>query len=482
MISLLFLILPIVFALLTLLGPEKHAAKIGFVLSHVTLLLSAYGYYEYMYVGHDQFVFDINWLHHPLSKFKLTIDGISLLLIILVNICMPYILLSVAKKELKNKKAFIFSLFLSQFALMGVFLADDLLLYYIFWELSILPAYFLLIYWGGENKVKITVKFFLYTILGSLFMLVAIIYLYANFNQIPLDSQSVFDLSIKSSNQKWLFWGFMIAYAIKLPLIPLHTWQADTYKMAPSQATMILSGLMAKMALFSLVRWLMPLFPDAVIEYGPIIAIVAVVGVIYGSVVAIMQSEMKRMFAFASLAHISLMVAGIFSLTRNGIEGAFIQAFSHGINTIGLFVCADIIYNRLGTTEFVPLGGIRKIAPRFTTVLFVMMFAVVALPFTNSFIGELVVLFGIFDYSPILACIAVFSLVLGAVYMLRMFRRVILGPPRPETANFRDLYTSEKIVLYPMVLMIFVFGIVYQPFFDLTNDTVTRILRDILIR
>jgi len=300
-------------------------------------------------------------------------------------------------------------------------------LYYIFWELTIIPAYFMLLHWGGRNRKRITFKFFLYTVFGSLLMMVSIIYLYANYAKGgAIDSVSIFNLNVDIDAQNWIFVGFIMAFAVKLPLIPFHTWQANTYHMAPTQGTMILSGLLAKMALFSIVRWMMPGLPAATTYFAPYILTMAVLGVIYAGIIAIMQKDMKRMFAYVSLAHISLMVAGLFSLSASGIQGAFTQAFSHGFNTVALFICADIIQSRVGTTDLTKLGGIRKIAPKFTTAFFIVMFATAAIPFSNSFIGELVTLYGVFQYSAIWALIAAFSLVLGAIFMLRMFRQAVL--------------------------------------------------------
>ncbi len=477
MISILLLILPLLFSLIILAGPKQHTARLSAGLSVVSLLVSVYAYCEFMQHGVTQFNFDYEWIKNPSIHVKFTMDGIALLLIILTNLCIPFVHLSASARKLDHPRIFHFLIFLMQSALIGVFISNDLLLYYVFWELTIIPAYFLLLYWGGQNRRRITLKFFLYTVFGSLLMMVAIFYLYANYSQGgALDSISIYNIKVEPKAQTWLFIGFMMAFGVKLPLIPLHTWQANTYHMAPNQGTMILSGLLAKMALFSIVRWMMPIVPIAVVKLAPYVAGIAVIGVIYAGIVAIMQKDMKRMFAYVSLAHISLMVAGIFSLNQSGIQGAFVQAFSHGINTIALFICADIIQNRTGTTELSRLGGIRKIAPKFTTVFFVVMLATAAIPFSNSFISELVVLYGIFHATPTIAFVAVFSLVLGAVFMLRMFRQAVLGPENSNTSGFRDLSISEKITTYPFVILIFVFGLVYQPVFNVSTDSVNNLL------
>jgi len=481
MISILLLILPLLVALLTLVGPKKSVGLFASILSFASLALALYAYWEFTTNGAGAFNFNLVWIKNPAINLNFTVDGIAILLIVMTNICMPFIHLSVNNRDLKQPRIYHFLISIIHFALLGVFLSNDLLLYYVFWELTIIPAYFMLLYWGGRNRKRITFKFFLYTVLGSLLMLVSIIYLYANYAKGgSIDSVSIFNMNVNVDAQNWIFIGFMMAFAVKLPLIPFHTWQANTYHMAPTQGTMILSGLLAKMALFSIVRWMMPGLPDATRYFAPYILVIAVLGVIYAGVIAIMQKDMKKLFAYASLAHISLMVAGLFSLNAAGIQGAFTQAFSHGFNTVALFICADIIQSRVGTTELSKLGGIRKIAPKFTTAFFIVMFATAAIPFSNSFIGELVTLYGVFQYSALWALIASLSLVLGAVFMLRMFRQAVLGPDNPNTAGFKDLGGSEQMSIYPFVILIFVFGLVYQPVFDLIDGTALNVINKVV--
>jgi NADH-quinone oxidoreductase subunit M len=482
MISVLLIILPLLIGFVAL-ASKGAAGKVSTVLSLGSLALSIYAYYEFITNGSGAFNFNQVWIKNPAINIKFTIDGIALLLIIMTNICIPFIHLSANKRGIDKPHIYHFLISMMQFALIGVFIADDLLLYYVFWELTIIPAYFMLIYWGGRNRKRITFKFFLYTVFGSLFMLISILYLYANYSKgAAIDSVSIFGMNVEVEAQYYLFIGFLLAFAVKLPLIPFHTWQANTYQMAPSQGTMILSGLLAKMALFSIVRWMMPVLPTATIFYAPYILIFAVCGVIYAGIVAIMQKDMKKLFAYVSLAHISLMVAGIFTLNPTGIQGAFVQAFSHGFNTVALFICADIIQNRVGSTELSKLGGLRKQAPHFITAFFVIMLATAAIPFSNSFIGELMTLYGVFQYSAIWALVAAFSLVLGAIFMLRMFRQAALGPQNSGTMGFKDLSLSELITIYPFVILIFVFGLVYQPLLDLLGAPVNNLIQTLVTK
>lgn len=479
MISILLIILPVVFGLLVLAGPVKGTGRLSTILSLATMFIALYGYSSFKSQGAADFNVDMEWIKNPSVHIKFTVDGIALLMLIMVNICIPFIHLSADKRELNQPRIFHFLIFMMQAALAGVFLADDLVLYYIFWELTIIPAYFMLIYWGGKNRRNITFKFFLYTVFGSLFMMVSILYLYAQYaNGMSINSQSIYGMNVPVGAQQWLFAGFLLAFAVKLPLIPFHTWQANTYHMAPNQATMILSGLLAKMALFAMVRWMIPALPVATQTHAPLLMVASVGGVIYAGIIAIMQKDIKKMLAYVSLAHISLMVAGIFSLNIVGMQGAFTQAFSHGLNTVALFICVDIIQSRLGTTDLTKMGGLRKQAPKFATAFFIIMFATAAIPFSNSFIGEVVTLYGVFTYSAIYAVIAAFSLVLGAVFMLRMFRQAVLGPENAQTAGFKDICGTETASLIPFVLLIFVFGVVYQPVFDLVVQPLQSILNN----
>lgn len=478
MILLLILLLPLLNALITLTGPKQGATRFATVLALLELAATLVVYFLFREGNHpEMFTLDIPWIESPNVHFRLSLDGISMLMIGLTNISIPFILLSSNNREFYRPRSFFFLIQIMQFALVGVFLADDGLLYYVFWELTLIPAYFILLYWGGKTRKKVTLKFFLYTLAGSLCMMLGFIYLFYTMGGVEaLSTGTLYAADFNSNEETWLFLAFIFAFAIKIPIIPFHTWQADTYHVAPAQGTMLLSGLMAKMGLFSIVKWCIPVFPNAVVTLGPWVIALCITGIIYGSIIAIWQRDIKRLFAYASLAHMGLMTAGIFALTANGIEGAMVQAFSHGINTIGLFICADIIYSRMKTHDFRVLGGIRQKAPVFSTCFMVIVIGTIALPFTNSFVGELVTLYGIFEYNPLLSGLAALSLVFGAIYMLRMFKRAMLGETRPGTEHFHDLTTSEKWVLFPIVMMIFLFGIWYRPFFDLTGPAIHSIL------
>lgn len=476
MISVILLLLPFIGSWLVLASPKKHAARIALVPALLQLGVTAWAYCHYVTAGGADFALDLPWIAKPDVHFHVGLDGVALLMVALVNISLPLIILSGFNREFKRPNIFFFMVLFMQFALTGVFIALDGLLYYVFWELTLIPAYFILMYWGGENRSAVTLKFFIYTLAGSLCMMLGFIYLYHAAGN-SLDTAALYALKLPVDVQNWLFAAFFLAFAIKIPIVPFHTWQSETYKTAPAQGTMLLSALMAKMGLFSLFRWLLPLFPDAMAMWGPWVVGLSVAGVLYGSLIAIRQKDLKRLFAYISLAHMGLMAAGLFSLTADGINGGMVQAFAHGINTIGLFVCADIIESRMKTNSLEKLGGIRKVAPTFATVFLIIVLASIALPFTNSFVSEVVLMSGVFRYGVWTGFFASLSLIFGAVYMLRMYKSAMLGETNAHTEHFADLTASEKWVLFPVVGLIFFFGLVYQPLFDLTGPAIDNMLQ-----
>jgi NADH-quinone oxidoreductase subunit M len=369
-----------------------------------------------------------------------------------------------------------------QFALLGVFMAMDGLLYYIFWELALIPIYFIALRWGGVNRAPVTLKFFIYTLAGSLLMLFGFIMLYWYNPNHSFDIRDLYNTQISSYNQSWLFWMFFIAFAIKIPIVPFHTWQPDTYKEAPTQGTMLLSGIMLKMGTYSLIRWLLPVVPEGVAKWGPLAITLCVIGIVYTSIIAIMQSDLKKLFAYSSIAHVGLISAGIFSLNIQGMQGSVVQMLAHGINVLGLFFCADIIFNRTKTFNIDGLGGIRNLAPQFNTLFMIIVLGSVALPLTNGFIGEFLLLYGIYEYNSWLSVFAALTVILGAVYMLRMFQRVMLGNVNDTTSAFEDVKWNEKLVLNIIAIVVIVMGIYPKPVFDIAQPALETILNKALIK
>jgi NADH-quinone oxidoreductase subunit M len=410
-------------------------------------------------------------------NFVLNVDGLSVMMILLTTLATPLIIYSAYKSRDERRPSFYALVLLMEMALVGVFSAADVLLFYVFWELALLPIYFITAFLGGENAKKITLKFFIYTLVGSLFMLVAILYIYTH-TAAPhsFNFASFYSAVIEQGAQTWVFWAFFLAFAIKIPIFPFHTWQPTTYTTAPTEGSMLLAGIMLKMGLYGIFRFIIPLCPVALEQYGMVVIVLAIIGVIYGSIIAIKQSNIKRMIAFSSMAHVGLIAAAIFTKTEYGMQGAILQMLSHGINVVGLFFCYEIIVRRTGTDEIASLGGIATKAPRFAIFFMIVMLGSVALPLTNSFVGEFLMMMGLFEYNVWICAIAGLSIIFGAVYMLWMYQRVMLGETKPATENFTDLTCQETIVLTPIAVLIFWIGIFPNMFLEITAPAVKSFL------
>jgi NADH-quinone oxidoreductase subunit M len=423
-------------------------------------------------------VVDCPWIEELGIHFKLGLDGISLILILLTNLSIPLILLSARRHAFAQNSYFHSLVFLMQIGLTGVFTSLDAFLFYVFWEVALIPIYFICAIWGGENKVAVTFKFFIYTVVGSLCMLIGIIYLYL---QTPgnhsFDLEAFKMVSLDQTSQIWLFWAFFIAFAIKMPIFPFHTWQPDTYTTAPAQGSMLLSGVMLKMGVFGVIRWILPLFPLAVAQYSCLIITLSIVGVVYGAVIAIMQKDMKKLIAYSSISHVGLISAGLFTGNLFGIQGAVIQMLSHGINVIGLFFIIDIIENRTGTRQIADLGGVRNVAPKLATFFAIIMLGSVALPLTNGFVGEFLLLTSVFKYKAIFAAFAGLSVILGAVYMLRMYKTTMLGETNATTGAFQDVDAIEFIGLSFIVLLVVVIGVYPQALLSLSEPEAVNVIK-----
>jgi NADH-quinone oxidoreductase subunit M len=372
---------------------------------------------------------------------------------------------------------------LSQAGLMGVFLAMDALLFYFFWELALIPVYFLCSIWGGEKRIQATFKFFIYTFVGSLLMLVGIIWLYTHTADHSFSLNSFYQLRsrVGGQDQMWLFWLFFIAFGIKMPIWPLHTWQPDTYEQSPTATTMVLSGIMVKMGLFGIIRWLAPVLPVGTWAWGDTASALCIIGMIYASLVAIRQDDLKRLVAYSSIAHIGLMCLAIFATTTTGLQGVMIQMFNHGINIIGMWIVVDLIERQFHTRKISELGGLAQKAPTLAILLVIVALANVALPLTNAFIGEFLLFSGVFSstatsYNVVFTVVAGLSIILSAVYTLNMIQRVFFGDTNALTEKGKDIRLNEKWVLVAIVVLILVVGIYPKPVLDLTKDTVETIL------
>jgi NADH-quinone oxidoreductase subunit M len=469
---------PLVTALMLFLFRPQNAKVLALISSLVELIVSIVVVVNFDTNTLVQFVIDIPWINSIGVNFAVGIDGISLLLVLLTTVLVPLIILSSFGNNNKSH-TFYGLILLMQMALVGVFTARDGFLFYLFWEMALIPIYFICLIWGGENRAQSTLKFFIYTLAGSLFMLIALVYLYLQtpgVHSFSIDALYTAGRALPQAEQSFVFWAFFLAFAIKMPVFPFHTWQPDTYTDAPVQGTMLLSGIMLKMGIFGLIRWLLPVVPAAVNEWAYVAIILSVIGVVYGSCIALVQRDLKRLIAYASIAHIGLIAAGIFTLNKIGMEGAIVQMLSHGIVAFGLFYVVDIIDSRTSTRLINSLGGIRNVAPKFTTVFIIILLGSIALPFTSGFVGEFLLINSLVQYKFAIGALAGLTTILGAVYMLRAFQQSVLGDVTTTTTAFVDLTNNEKIILYPVVLIIILIGVYPAPLFAVSAPAVNNLL------
>jgi NADH-quinone oxidoreductase subunit M len=422
------------------------------------------------------------WMTPLGSSFSIRLDGMGQLLCLLTGLAYPLILLSTWNSQYKNAHRFFALMLLTQAGLMGVFLAMDALLFYFFWELALVPVYFLCSQWGGEKRIPVTFKFFIYTFTGSVLMLIGILYVYSLTPDHSFSIEAFYNAGIPVKSQLWLFWLFFVAFAIKMPIFPLHTWQPDTYEQSPTAVTMVLSGIMVKMGVFGLLRWLLPVLPYASYQWGDTVSWFAITGMIYASLVAIQQDDMKRLVAYSSIAHIGLMCVAIFSESAMSLQGTMIQMFTHGINIIGLWIVVELIERQFGTRKFSELGGLAEKAPALAIFFVVIALANIALPLTNGFIGEFLMFAGIFNspvtrYNIFFTVLAGICIILAAVYTLGMLRKVLYGDTGLKVVNATDIRLVEKLSLGILVILIFWMGLYPQPVLDLTNEVTDSILK-----
>ena len=373
------------------------------------------------------------WLPYMGSNFSVGLDGMGHLLTFLTAFTFPLIFAVTYKTEYKNTNAFYGLMLLMQAGLMGVFVAMDALVFYFFWELALIPAYFLCSSWGGEKRIQATFKFFIYTFAGSLLMLIGIIYVYLQTPALSALAEHSFSLrafystTLLPSQQNWLFWLFFAAFAIKMPIFPFHTWQPDTYEQAPYSTVMVLSGIMVKMGVFAMLRWLLPVFPSAVVKFDHFVITLCVIGIIYASCIALLQNDLKRFVAWSSIAHIGLMGAAIFSQNASGLQGVMLEMLNHGINIIALWMVVDIIDKKTGIRKISDLGGLAIKSPALAIFFVIIALANIALPLTNAFVSEFLMFNGVFQFNKWFGAFACIGIILSAVYMLNMIQKVFFG-------------------------------------------------------
>ncbi|TDE45562.1 NADH-quinone oxidoreductase subunit M [Flavobacterium rhamnosiphilum] len=472
----LILIILLVGAFATYLAGDKLASKVALFFGLASLGSSIVLLNHYNLGENISFI--SQWITQPNISFALKADGLSMAMLLLTTALTPIIIFSSFGNQYKNSKSFYALILFMSFAMAGTFLASDGLLYYIFWELSLIPIYFIALIWGNgdaEDRKKAVVKFFIYTLAGSLFMLVAFVYMYQQAGSLLLED--LYKLNLSATEQLWIFLAFFLAYAIKIPLIPFHTWQANVYQKAPTVGTMLLSGIMLKMGLYSVIRWQLPLAPLAAKEYMYIFIGLGIAGVIYGSIVALRQKDLKKLLAYSSLAHVGLIAAGTYTLTLDGLRGAVLQMIAHGFVVVGLFYVAEIIFRRYETRAIAEMGGIRTQSPKFTSMFLILVLASVALPTTFNFIGEFTVLYSLSQINIWFAILGGTTIILGAYYMLKMFQHVMLGETNSKV--FADVTVNEGITLVLIIGVLFFFGMYPKPITDLITPSLEEILTQI---
>ena len=453
--------------------PKKNprlARIFAFVVSLITFALSL-GLLAPLWSGTAGFWFrtDVPWIHQPVIHYHVALDGVSLWLVLLSTFLTPLSILLSWKSVDRRVKEFHAFLLLLEFGLIGVFVAMDLFLFYVFWEVCLVPMYFLIGIWGHERRVYAAVKFFLYTMVGSVIMLVAIIYLYGRTG--TFDYLIIFEmlnsgrLHFSAAEQLPLFLAFFLAFAIKVPLFPLHTWLPDAHVEAPTAGSVMLASVMLKMGTYGLLRFCVPLFPTAARECAPWIVTLAIIGIIYGALVAMVQPNIKKLVAYSSVSHLGFVVLGIFSFTQQGLDGAVYQMLSHGISTGALFVLVGFMYERRHSLEIADFGGVATPAPWLATAFMITMLASIGLPTLNNFVGEYLVLQGIAFENFTWTAWAAVGVILSACYMLWMYQRTFFGET-PETVrtHMRDLSPREFAVILPLIAMMLWMGMASQSF------------------
>lgn len=488
------LLLPLVGSGLVFAWKNKSGKYLALGIALVQMLLTFYILSDFDFTPTVDSVLqhEINypWSQFIKSTLHFGIDGMSMLLLLLTNILTPLIILSSFNENVSYRNSFYGLILLMQFGLVGVFTSLDGLLFYIFWEVTLIPIWFIAGLWGQENKrFEFTTKFFVYTFVGSLFMLAGLIYVYNHSASFALTD--LYNAQLNETQQTVVFWFIFFAFAVKLPVFPFHTWQPDTYTYSPTQGSMLLSGIMLKMAVYGVMRYLLPITPIPIAGIsGQIVIILAIVGIVHGALIAIIQNDMKRIIAYSSFSHVGLMVAGIFAsavltlrgtFTIEGGEGALVQAFAHGINVAGLFYCADILYKRFKTRDIRQMGGLAKVTPKFAVLFLIIILGSMGVPLTNGFIGEFILIKSVFDFNATAAVIAGLTIILCAVYLLRFYGKAMFGEGDVSVlSTAKDLSGVEFSVLASLTVFVILLGIFPQPVIDMVSSSLKFIYQSMV--
>jgi NADH-quinone oxidoreductase subunit M len=431
-----------------------------------------------------QFVEDWWWIQSYGISYKLGIDGISLLLVLLATFLTILCIMCSWTAITFRVKEFMISFLFLETGMIGALVALDLVLFYVFWEVMLIPMYLLIGVWGDpKRRIYAAVKFFLFTMAGSVLMLVAILVLYftnLKATNVPtFDVLELYKLGIPVGTQYWLFGAFALAFAIKVPMFPFHTWLPDAHTEAPTAGSVILAGVLLKMGTYGFIRFAIPLFPKAAFDLMPLVSVLALIGIIYGALVSMMQPDLKRLVAFSSVSHLGYVMLGMFAFNMQGIEGSIYQMLNHGISTGSLFLIVGMLYERRHTRLIADFGGLSKVMPVYAVFFMIVTLSSIGLPGTNGFVGEFLILLGAFQANVVYGVLAASGVILGAAYMLWMFQRVMFGKiTRPENEKLKDLNAREITILVPMVIVIFLMGIYPKLFFSKMDASVEKFIKD----
>lgn len=480
------LLVPVLGALLIVFVPKRNEAWAkGFALfaslATFVLTLVILGRFEVGEAGF-QFTEQYEWIRSLGASYAVGVDGISLWLVVLTGFLMPVSVLA-SWKILKDPKRFYALLLILETAVLAVFLARDLLLFYVAWEAMLIPMYFLIGSWGHERRIYAAVKFFLYTLLGGLVMLAGIVVLVFSVRDqiggVTFDLDVISQIPIAIETQRWLFAAFMLAFMIKVPVFPFHTWLPDAHTEAPTAGSVLLAGVLLKLGAYGMLRYAIGLFPQVAYEWAPVLIVLGLVGIIYGAIVAAMQTDLKRLVAYSSVSHLGFVVLGIFALTRTSVQGASLQMVNHGLATGALFLVVGMVYDRRHTRQIGQLGGLADSAPLLAGAMLLASLASLGLPGLNGFVGEFLILSGSFDVNKVYAMVGVSGVVLAALYLLWAYQRAFQGPIENPANRILDLDKREKLVLAPVLALLVIFGLFPKPMLDRMEPSIDRLIERI---
>ncbi len=484
--------LPFFFAILVAMGPQRLTKPITLISTIVHFAFSLLLFKHFDPTTADlQLVEKVSWLKELGVSYFVAIDGISFWLVLLTTFLTPIVVAASWSTINKQVKAFHISMLILEAAMIGSFVAFDTILFYVFFELSLIPMYFIVGIWGGENRIYATMKFFIYTMAGSLLMLAGIIYLIFQCDvQLGELSASVLDFyklrlpfiyGTFISPQNILFFIFCLAFAIKVPMFPFHTWLPDAHVQAPTGGSMILAGVMLKMGTYGFLRFVMPIFPQAVITWTPLFMTLGVIGIVYGALVAMVQVDIKKLVAYSSVSHMGYVILGLFAMNMYGLQGSLFQMLAHGVSTGALFMLVGVIYERTHSRKIADYGGLAKALPIYTICFMIITFSSIAVPMTNGFVGEFLILFGTWQTSALFAGIAVTGVILGAAYMLWMVKKVFFGEAGDivkSHSDMKDMNPRELLAIAPLIVMVFWMGLFPGTFLKYSNASIDHLVQN----